>query len=150
MIQLQKRQSLRKTLYGLFLFVSLTAICLCFPGRMNAQAPTGNLPPHQATVSWTNGVDPAGDTLTGSNVYRCPGTCTLTSGTFANLTSTPLSASTLSYVDKAVTESSTYSYCVTNLVTLSTGPFETPCSSVVSATIPKAPAAPSGVSAVVQ
>lgn len=125
---------IRRLLLALFMVAIATAA--------HAQAPKGNLPPHQAPLTWTNGVDPAGTTITGSNPYRCPGTCTATSGTFTVLTATPLSATTTSYVDSAVLANTTYSWCVTNLVTISTGPFETACSNIVTATIPKDTATP--------
>ena len=122
------------TLFALFAFFAVSA---------HAQAPKGTLPPHQTTISWTNPTDPVGDTITGSNAYRCPGTCTASSGTFAVLNSTPISGT--SYVDSAVTANTTYTYCVTNLVTLPTGSFETPCSAVVTATIPNSPGVPTAV-----
>lgn len=124
-------------------------ILLCFTlllisgGLAHAQAPAGNLPAHQATLTWTNPTDPSGTTITGSNAYRCSGTCTMTSGTFAVLNSSPITGST-TYTDKTVAASTTYSYCVTDLVTLSTGSFETACSNIQSATIPpNAASAPS-------
>lgn len=120
---------IRRLLLALFMVAIATAA--------HAQAPKGNLPPHQATFTWTNGVDPSGTTITGSNPYRCAGTCTATSGTFAVLTPSPLSATTTSYVDSAVLANTTYSWCITNLVTTSTGSFETACSNIVTATIPK-------------
>lgn len=52
----------------------LLAAVLTLPGNCwlslpsYAQAPVGNLPAHPAKLSWTNGVDPSGDTITGSNV----------------------------------------------------------------------------------
>ena len=131
--------------------LALTVLIVLVSGSAaHAQAPQGNLPPHQAKVTWTNGVDPVGDTISGSNVYRCPGTCTLTSGTFSLLTTTPVSASALSYVDSAVTESTTYTWTVTNLVQLSTGTFETPATSVAVGTIPKAAQGATSVSVAVQ
>jgi hypothetical protein len=117
----------------------------------HAQAPSGTIPPHQAKLTWTNPSDPSGTTITGSNVYRCPGACTATTGTFAVLTSTPLPATSTSYTDLAVAANTQYSWCVTNTVTLSTGPFETPCSAVVTATIPKdAASAPQNPTVAVQ
>jgi hypothetical protein len=110
----------------------------------HAQAPKGDLPPHQAALTWT-----AGTGTTASNAYRCPGTCSATSGTFTVLNSAPITAT--SFTDSTVSANTTYSWCVTGLVTLSSGPFETPCSAVVTATIPKdAAAAPTNPSVTVQ
>jgi hypothetical protein len=121
-------------LHTFVMFAVLATLAAIAPGA-RAQAPKGTIPPHQATLTWTNPTDPTGTTITGSNAYRCPGTCTATSGTFAVLNSAAISGT--SYVDSAVQSNTTYSWCVTNLVTLSTGPFETACSNVVTATIPK-------------
>lgn len=93
------------------------------------------LPPHDSTLTWTNPQDPSGTTIVGSNVYRCTGTCG--GSALVLLTTTPLSATTVSYVDTAVTANTTYSWAVTNLVTISTGTFETSFSNIVTATIPK-------------
>lgn len=107
-------------------------------GLAHAQgAPKGNLPPHQANLAWTNGVDPTGTTITGSNVYRCQGTCTPLAGTFTLQNPAPLPASTLSFTDAQVTPNTTYTWGVTNLITIPTGTFETPSSNLVTATIPK-------------
>lgn len=122
--------------------VLIAIASLAFAGRAHAQAPKGNLPPHQASLTWVNGVDPVGTTITGSNVYRCNGACSATSGVFTNLTATPLGASVQSYTDTAVVANTQYSWCVTNLVSLSTGPFETACSNVFTATVPKDSAVP--------
>ena len=136
MILSQKQQSWHKRFVILGLL--LIGLALGSPSS-NAQAPKGDLPPHQATLAWT-----AGTGTTGSNAYRCPGTCSLTSGTFTVLNSAPITAT--SYVDTGVTSNTPYSWCVTGLVTLSTGPFETACSSIVTATIPKdAAGVPSGL-----
>jgi hypothetical protein len=114
----------------------------CAPGF--SQAPKGTLPAHQATLSWT-----AGTSTTSSNAYRCPGTCSLASGTFTVLNSAPITATT--YADTGVSANTQYSWCVTGLVTLQTGPFETACSNIVTATIPKdAAGAPSGLAVGVQ
>ena len=119
----------------------------CTPGF--SQAPKGTLPAHQATLTWTNPSDPSGTTITGANAYRCPGTCSLTSGTFTVLNSAPITATT--YADTGVSANTEYSWCVTGLVTLATGPFETACSNLVTATIPKdAAGAPSGLAVGVQ
>lgn len=126
---------IRRVLLSLVLIAAATSFA-------HAQAPKGTLLPHQASLSWTNGVDPTGTTITGSNVYRCPGSCTSTSGTFAVLNSAPLGATVTTYVDTAVSANTTYSWCATNLVTISSGPFETPCSNVFTATIPKDAAVP--------
>lgn len=148
-----RRQNLfsGKLFHSLALFVAMAAIALVLPSFAQAQAPKGNLPPHGASLTWANGIDPSGTTITGSNVYRCPGTCSTTTGTFTLLTTTPLPATTLSYADNAVVANTTYSWSVTNLVTLSTGPFETASSNVVTATIPKDQASgPTGLAVAVQ
>jgi hypothetical protein len=119
---------IRRALFSLVLMAAAVTFA-------HAQAPKGTIPPHQADLSWTNPTDPAGTTITGSNVYRCPGTCIPSTGSFGALNSTPISGTT--YADFAVSASTTYSWCVTNLVTLSTGSFETACSNIVTATIPK-------------
>ena len=140
MILLRKRPNsfrpctvrLFRSLAGLVLLFALSAV------TGHAQAPKGTLPPHQAIATWVNGVDPAGTTITGSNVYRCGGTCTATSGSFVLMTATPLAPTVLTYTDtNNVIANGTYSWCVTNLVTIPTGPFETPCSNIVTLTIPK-------------
>lgn len=115
--------------------VVLLSLILLAALEAHAQAPKGTIPPHSSTLTWTNPTNPAGTTITGSNAYRCPGTCTATSGTFVVLNSAPISGT--SYADTAVLANTTYSWCVTNLVTLSTGPFETACSNIATATIPK-------------
>jgi len=90
-----------------------------------------------------------GTNTTSSNAYRCSGACSLTSGTFAVLNSAPIT--TVTYVDTGVLANTEYSWCVTGLVTLQTGPFETACSNIVTATIPKdAAGAPSGLAVGVQ
>lgn len=109
-----------------------------------SQAPKGDLPAHQAALTWT-----AGTGTSSSNAYRCPGTCSLTSGTFTVLNSAPITATT--YADTGVVANTQYSWCVTGLVTLQTGPFETACSNIVTATIPKdAAGEPSGLAVGVQ
>lgn len=115
--------------------IALVLVLIAIAPRVHAQAPKGTIPPHQSDLTWTNPTDPAGTTITGSNVYRCPGTCTSTSGTFTLLNSAPIAGTT--YSDLAVVASTQYSWCVTNLVTLSSGVFETACSNIVTATIPK-------------
>ena len=90
-----------------------------------------------------------GTNTTSSNAYRCSGACSLTSGTFAVLNSAPIT--TVTYVDTGVLANTECSWCVTGLVTLQTGPFETACSNIVTATIPKdAAGAPSGLAVGVQ
>lgn len=60
--------------------VLMLSMLSCAPGF--SQAPKGDLPAHQATLTWT-----AGTGTTSSNAYRCPGACSLTSGTFTVLNS---------------------------------------------------------------
>ena len=122
--------------------VLMLSMLSCTPGF--SQAPKGDLPAHQATLTWT-----AGTNTTSSNAYRCPGTCSLTSGTFTVLNSAPITTTT--YADTGVSANTQYSWCVTGLVTLQTGPFETACSNIVTATIPKdAGGVPSGLAVGVQ
>jgi len=95
MILSHKRHPSFRKPYGAAIL--LTALLPLFGAAipMHAHAPKGDLPPHQATLTWT-----AGTNTTGSNACRCPGTCSLTSGTFAVLNSAPITATT--YVDTGV------------------------------------------------
>lgn len=124
--------------------VIITLCILLYIVGAQAQAPRGTLPPHGAILTWV-----AGANTTASNVYRCPGTCTASSGVFTVLNAAPLTAVT--YNDSPLSANTTYSWCVTGLVTLSSGPFETACSVVVTATVPKdAAGVPGGVVVTVQ
>lgn len=133
----QKRQSWRSgkfvpstLLLGLLLLLSV-------PIRMHAQAPAGTQA--SATLTWT-----ASSGATSYNAYRSAAA----TGPFSVLNSAAITST--SYADLSVTVGNTYYYCVTALVTLSTGPFESACSTVVSGTIPKAPViAPTNVSVAV-
>lgn len=140
---LQKRRSWRRRLFGLATFgLVLGLVSFYRLPATQAQAPEG--PQHQATASWS-----AATGATGYNVYRCPGTCTATNGTFTVLNAAPITAT--SFIDANVVNGSTYSWCATSLATLSTGPFESACSTIATATIPKDPAAaPAGFVVTVQ
>jgi len=109
----------------------------------HAQAPKGTPIQHEGILTWT-----ASAGASGYNAYRCSGTCTLTTGTFAVLNPAPFTPTT--YTDTAVVQGTTYSWCVTSLATLSTGPFETECSNIVTGTIPKDPTIPPQISLSVQ
>lgn len=89
MIPWHKRQNWLRS--AAFLCGGLALLMLsCTPGF--SQAPTGDLPVHQATLTWT-----AGTNTTSYNAYRCPGACSLTSGTFTLLNTAKITTAT--YVD---------------------------------------------------
>jgi hypothetical protein len=142
MIDLQKQQTgVRRY------FVKAFLLAILFVGLTSATyaqgPPQGNGVKHQATLTW------APDTgATGFNVYRS----TSATGAFVSLTATPITTLTApSFIDSAVAQGTTYFWCVTALATISTGPFESACSTVVTGTIPKEPTgAPSGVSLAIQ
>jgi hypothetical protein len=116
----------------------LLGLLLVIPALAHAQAPRG--PKHQASLSWT-----AATGATGYNVYRCSGTCTATTGAFAVINSSSISGTI--FVDSGVVNGSTYSWCVTSLATS----FESACSNIVTATIPKdLVGAPTGFSVAAQ
>jgi hypothetical protein len=136
MMTYQKQQSTRK-FWHVAVLTALASLLLLSASTAHAQGPPqGNGVKHQATLTWA--VD-AG--ATGFNVYRSASA----TGTFALLTPTPVTNLTApSFIDTTAT--GTNFWCVTALATISTGPFETACSNVVTGTIPKDPTtAPSGL-----
>lgn len=130
----QKRQNSSNGKFVLSTFLPGLLLSLSAPIRMHAQVPAGTQA--SATLTWT-----ASSGATSYNAYRSAAA----TGPFSVLNSAAITST--SYADLRVTVGNTYYYCVTALVALSTGPFESACSAVVSGTIPKAPViAPTTVS----
>ena len=92
------------------------AIFVAFP--LESQPPTQ----HGVSLTWTapnplyDPSNPGTGTLANYNVYRCSGTCTLTSGTFSIIAS----PSAITYFDPAagLSKGSTYTYAVTTVDSL--------------------------------
>lgn len=127
--------------------IVLFAMIAAFSASSFAQIPQGSAH-HEATLTWNQDVG-----ATGFNVYRS----LLPGGPFAIISTSPVpeppsTSSTLpSFIDVNVVQGTTYSWCVTALATISTGVFETACSNVVTATVPKDPVgSPGGLSVVAQ
>ena len=112
---------------NLLILILTTIGTLSLPLFGCAQVPAGT--PGQATLAW----NASPDTVAGYNVYRA----LTANGSFSKLNSSPVT--TLSFVDSIVTRQTTYFWCVT--AQTATG-LESPCSNVVSATIPKGVAPP--------
>ena len=127
---------MRKAIYAI-LFLMILAV------SVSANAQTGT--PHGVELSF-NG------TATGYNVYRCPGTCSLISGTWAKINGSTLDP-TITYLDPAsgLAVNTTYSYAVT---AVNSSGNESAYSNIVTVTTPASfpvnPAAPTGLTAIVQ
>lgn len=105
--------------------ILLTLVLMAAAGSVaHAQVPQGT--GHKAILTWTSSTG-----ATGYNVYRALSPA----GPFSLLTVTPTVLT--GYTDTSVTSGTAYSYCVSALV----ASFESPCSNVVSGTIPKDPVA---------
>jgi hypothetical protein len=150
MIHWQKPRNWRSAAFGtkiLLKALALSCMALLFAGIARAQVPGGTAH-HEATLTWNQDAG-----ATGFNVYRA-----LTpTGPFSIVSVTPVpeppsTSQTLpSFVDVNVVQGGTYSWCVTALATISTGTFESACSSVVTASIPKDPVpTPGGLGVVTQ
>jgi hypothetical protein len=87
--------------------------------------------PYHADLSWTLSTS----AITGQNVYRAPWTTAC--GTFAALTTTPLSATAVSYSDTTVAPNGAYCYEVTAVN--AAGKESSPSTPVTNIQIPPAP-----------
>jgi hypothetical protein len=120
------------------LFLSLLYILPPFQGAT----------PHGVKLSWTAPTTIGGSgTLASYNIYRCTGTCTLTSGSFVFLTGQVSSLTT--YLDPAsgLTNGTTYTYAVTSVDSLGNESVYSPLFTVafVAVTNPNPPATLTGV-----
>jgi hypothetical protein len=89
---------------------------------------------HATNLSWKAPIAPP--TSYGFNIYKCPGTCTLTSGTWTKLIGS-INSATLAWQDTVVTAGSTYSYYVTAYDTTGSGLYlESAPSNIYTGTIP--------------
>jgi hypothetical protein len=107
------------------------------PLAVAAQGPPA---PYSVNLSWTASTTPG---VTGENVYRAPLTGT-TCGAYANLTTTPLAGTTVTWSDNSVVGGQNYCYGVTSL----NGTAESSLSNVCQVSIPPAP--PTNLSATVK
>jgi hypothetical protein len=125
------------------ILVILLGLLYIFPTRCVSQ-PTA----HGIKLSWTAPTTIGGSgTLASYNIYRCTGTCTLTSGTFVFLTGQVSSLTT--YLDPAsgLTNGTTYTYAETSVDSLGNESVFGPLSTVAFAAIsnPNPPATASAV-----
>ena len=99
------------------LLLFLMLLFLAVP--LNAQTKKGfkaTLTAHGMLLTWTAPATVGGSgTIASYNIYRCPGTCTLTSGAFTMLTGQI--PTILTYLDPAggLTSGSTYTWAVTTV-----------------------------------
>jgi hypothetical protein len=107
-----------RTIYALLATLLLTATAYAAPNgtlaAATAPAPTGG---NSGLLTWTPGSNCGVNGVTcGANVYACTGVCTVGSGTWVKLTTTPIANDTGSYTDSAVTVG-IRSYYVTDVAT---------------------------------
>lgn len=128
---------MRKIMPGLFLILSLGL-------TQSAHAQNGTQ--HNTVSTWTAPSPVGGSgTIMGYNLYRCSGTCTLTTGTFARQNSAVLPATPDSFTDNNVTPNTTYTYAAT---TVDSNGNESVFSNLFTVFVPQNPNAPTGLTIV--
>ena len=99
------------------LAVPLVLLAMSIPAMAQQNHPKQKATLHGIKLAWT-APSPAGGsgTIASYNIYRCPNTCTLTTGAFTLVTG-QIATVPLTYLDAAsnLTSGSTYTYAITSV-----------------------------------